>query len=108
MPFKKPGQEYYFEAVEICSAKFFSEELNSRKELKELYLALCPVCAARYKIFVKGDVDAMRDLIRDINDHDESDDECEFSIDIGLEESTVRFTLNHLIDIRTILELGDE
>jgi hypothetical protein len=108
MPFKKPDQEYYFEAVEICTAKFFSEELNSEKELKALYLALCPVCAARYKIFVKGDIDAMRDLIRDMNDHDENDDECEFSIEMGLEESTVRFTLNHLFDIRAILELGDE
>ena len=85
-----------------------SEELNFEKELKQLYLALCPVCAARYKIFVKGDDDAMRELLGGISDHDESDDECEFSIEIGLEESTVRFTLTHLVDIRTVFELGDD
>ena len=50
----------------------------------------------------------MRELIGDINGHDENDDECVFSIEIGLEESTVRFTLTHLVAIRTVLGLEDD
>ena len=38
----------------------------------------------------------------------ESDDECVFSIEIGLEESTAHFTLTHLVGIRTVLGQEDD
>ena len=47
MPFKKRDGEYYFEAVEAFSNGYFPKEHEGQ------YLALCPVCAARYKEFIK-------------------------------------------------------
>ncbi|MGV8120655.1 MAG: sacsin N-terminal ATP-binding-like domain-containing protein [Candidatus Xenobiia bacterium LiM19] len=39
MPFKKRSGDYYFEAVEIFS--------DTKPEYHELYIALCPLCAAK-------------------------------------------------------------
>ncbi|MBW2664221.1 MAG: hypothetical protein JRD93_20155 [Deltaproteobacteria bacterium] len=45
MPFKTRKGEYYFEDVESFD--------DFDREIKELHLALCPVCAAKYKEFIK-------------------------------------------------------
>ena len=52
MPFKKRDGQYYFEAVEALN--------TLSQELLPLHLALCPVCAAKYKEFVKRDEAALQ------------------------------------------------
>ena len=47
MPFRKRDGQYYFESVE--SPNMLAHEHHA------LFLALCPVCAAKYKEFVKHD-----------------------------------------------------
>ena len=50
MPFKKlNSDEDYFEAVEALGKGYFFKEHEAQ------YLALCPECAAKYKVYVKGD-----------------------------------------------------
>ena len=56
MPFKLPRTgEHYFEAVQIAD--------NFPIEDHCLYLALCPLCAAKYKVLVKQDEDYLKDFI---------------------------------------------
>jgi hypothetical protein len=47
MPFKKRNGEYNFEAVGIFSRNHLPIEHEAQ------FLALCPLCSARYKEFVK-------------------------------------------------------
>ena len=56
MPFKKRDGKYYFEAVEAFTLYYF------RKEHHAQFLALCPLCAAKYKEFIKRDKTAMENL----------------------------------------------
>lgn len=59
MPFKKRhGDEYYFEKIEAFTGKYFLKENESQ------WLALCPVCAAKYKEFIKYsyDTDELKSL----------------------------------------------
>jgi len=93
MPFRKRDKEYYFEAVEALSKDYFGKEHEAQ------FLALCPLCAAMYKEFVKRDEDAMEllknTLIRS--------DELEISVILGEIETSVRFVERHHHDIKTIL-----
>ena len=72
MPFKKRDGEYYFEAVEALSKDYFSKEYEAQS------IALCPLCAAMYKEFVKRDEDAMKELHNVLKDSE-----------IGLEANTL-------------------
>lgn len=104
MPFKTRNGEYYFEAVESFDDLYF--------EMEEIYLALCPVCAAKYKEYVKpknkngGELERanMEKFKLDImkSKFDNSDF---YRIPIMLDKSeTVSFTKKHIIAIKTILE----
>lgn len=57
MPFKKRDGEYYFEAVEAFTNEHF------RTEHEAQFLALCPLCTAIYKEFVKHNEEVMRGMI---------------------------------------------
>ena len=94
MPFKKRDGEYYFEAVEALSKDYLP------KEHEVQFLALCPVCAARYKEFVKNDEDAMRKLHRALK----QSDELEVPLTLGEWETSIRFVETHRIDMKTILQ----
>ena len=64
MPFKLPGGEaYYFEAVQI------SDELD--REEHTIYLALCPLCASKYKVLVKTDKSQVAAFCQSILESDE-------------------------------------
>ena len=54
MPFKKRNGDYYFESVEFTPSVGI--------EQSSVYVALCPVCAAKYKEFVKSDTEALAEL----------------------------------------------
>jgi hypothetical protein len=95
MPFKKRNDEYYFEAVEL-----FTGDIALPKEYEAQYLALCPVCAAKYKEFVKNDRSEMIELRESII----STEDCEIPITLGDTRTSIRFVETHFHDIKHILE----
>ncbi len=93
MPFIKRDGEYYFEAVEAFSKDYFNRDHEAQ------FLALCPLCAAMYREFVKLDerlMEELRDALR-------ISDEPEVSLILGELETSIRFVGSHFIDIKTIL-----
>ena len=92
MPFKLPGGDYYFEAVECVG------ELP--REHRENFLALCPICSAKYRFACKESNDAIRDRVM-------SSKSVEISLTLARQTSTIRFVEVHLEDLRTVLELED-
>ena len=58
MPFKLKDGSYYFEAVQVSD--------DFTKENHELYLALCPLCAAKYSYFVKKDHTIMNNFLGNV------------------------------------------
>lgn len=93
MPFRKRDGEYYFEAVEALSFDYFSSENEAQ------FLALCPLCAAMYKEFVKLDEGAMKDLDQALKNSEEP------FVPIRLvdRETSIQFVETHWHDMRTIL-----
>ena len=92
MPFKLPRTgEYYFEAVQIAD--------NFPIEDHCLYLALCPLCAAKYKVLVKGDEDFLKEFIWAIEVTEGQ------VVPVGMDGSScaVRFVESHLLDVKTAL-----
>lgn len=105
MPFRKRDGEYYFESVEIFTRDYLPREHASQ------YLALCPLCAAKYQYFVKQDKDkkSMEKLRRALIATDSLDpDGPEVPLEFGRESATVRFVSRHVIDLRAILNLISE
>ena len=98
MPFKKRDGEYYFEAVEALSRDHFNKEHVAQ------FLALCPLCAAMYKEFVKYDKDAMESFKNKLLNSKET----EVSLQLGELDTSIRFVESHYHDIRTIIEGNDE
>jgi len=94
MPFKKRDGEYYFEAVEALSEVYFSREYEAQ------YLALCPLCAAMFKEFVKRDEGAMETF----KDALMNSDQPEISLKLGDRNRSVQFVESHFFDIKTILK----
>ncbi|MDD2599752.1 MAG: hypothetical protein PHO37_11055 [Kiritimatiellae bacterium] len=92
MPFKKRDGTHYFEKKEMLARKFLPKEDEAN------FLALCPVCAAKYKEFVNDDV--MGDLWEAVV----SADSCEIPISLGDENTGICFVETHLCDLKTILE----
>jgi hypothetical protein len=93
MPFRKDDGEYYFEAVEALSRDHFTREHEAQ------FLALCPLCAAMYKEFVKRDQEAMERL----KDALIRSDDPEIPIQLGDRASTLRFVSTHFNDLKVIL-----
>lgn len=92
-PFKKRNGKHYIEAVEALSRDHFP------LEREEQFLALCPLCAAMYKEYVKEDDDAMVAL-RDSMINASS---LEIPLRLGDLDTSIRFVETHFSDIRTIL-----
>ncbi len=92
MPFKKKDGNYYFEAVEII--------VDFDREMEELHIALCPVCAARYNEFVKRGEGTMERLKSDLINSDNPN----VPLVLGELKTSVRFVESHWLDIRTILQ----
>ena len=102
MPFKKREGEYYFEGVEI----FNKEDLDNKHEAQ--YIALCPLCTAKYKEFVKRKRVELINFEDNIRNFQFDTDCSDFSIPISLDvEGSVRFVEKHLRDIIAILSLKD-
>ena len=91
---KKRDGGYYFEAVEALSRDHFPMEHEAQ------FLALCPLCAAMYKEFVKNDEDVMANLRNALV----NTNEFEVQLRLGDLDTSIRFVEPHYHDIKTILE----
>ena len=94
MPFRKRDGEHYFETVEALSRDYFPREFGPQ------FLALCPLCAARYKEFVRRDEDAMKSLHHALR----ASDKPEVPLTLGDWETSLRFVPGHWRDMKTILQ----
>jgi hypothetical protein len=92
MPFKKRDGQYYFEAVELLNTLPY--------EYHAFYLALCPVCAAKYKEFVKHDPEASTLLKGALS----AAKTPLVPLSLGEEAASLRFVETHFIDVRVLLE----
>jgi len=94
MPFRKRNGEYYFEAIEVFSKEHFEKEHEAQ------YLALCPLCSAKYKEFIKSDEGAMLDLKKRLMCEEEN---LRYPLLFGQENGTLRFMEIHFNDVNAIL-----
>ena len=89
MPFKLDNGEYYFEAVLLIR-----NEID--KEIKYNYLALCPICSAKYEFANRSKDQILKLFISSSNNH--------IKLILAGEENTLKFTETHYQDILTSLE----
>lgn len=93
MPFRKRDGEYYFEKKEVLSNKFLSKEHEAQ------YLALCPVCAAKYQEYVISDQEKMKRLIQDIL----AAEDCVVPVTLGDHRVDIRYVQSHFYDLKHII-----
>ncbi len=94
MPFRKRNGAHYFEKKELLTKNFLPKEHEAQ------YLALCPLCAAKYEEFVKTDDEVMTELRKEIV----GVGDYEISMSLGEEHATIRFVETHLHDLKVILD----
>lgn len=92
MPFRRRDGEYYFEAVEIAGMENFTKEHEIQ------FLALCPLCAAMYKEFIKRDETAMNTFLNAIMESDQ----LSIDIHLGDRSAQVRFVETHFNDLKVL------
>jgi hypothetical protein len=93
MPFRGRDGQPYFEAVEFAGSEILSFEHA------EAYLALCPVCAAKYKEFVKREPSELRTLVTRVLQNAAPI----VTINLGEERGSLRFVDIHFLDIQLLL-----
>lgn len=97
MPFNLPNdQGPYFEAVEILP--------KLKKESSAVYLALCPVCSAKYQIFMKDDAEKCRQFQNRICTRPTPSQNVKMNVTLGDEQTEIFFTEKHFFDIQKILK----
>jgi hypothetical protein len=97
MPFKISPDEYYFEAVQVKD--------NLKKTHESLFLALCPLCAAKYRELLKRDEALLCQAIKDIKNS--KSETIGMALKNG-EKSSLRFTEKHLLDIQEVLSHNED
>ena len=95
MPFRRKDGKHYFESVQLFDD--FSREHTGA------YLALCPVCAAKYKEFVKRDEGNEKKVRAGIS-LSEIDEPITVEVTLGQEDGSIRFVQRHLLDVHGVLE----
>ena len=93
MPFNDREGKSYFEAVEALTREHFTREHEAQ------FLALCPVCAARYKEFVKRVPEAMENLKNQLMNADG----LEVPLQLDKLQMSIRFSKRHWHDMQIIL-----
>lgn len=91
--FKKRDGKEYFECIEI----FNKDRLDIEHESQ--FLALCPLCAAKYKEFIKRDADSSEWLLEQLMD----ENNFEISLKLGEELVVLRFVETHYHDLHVVL-----
>ena len=92
MPFKKRDGEYYFEAVELFN--------DLSIEHAAVHTALCPVCSAMFKEFIKGDPIKSAELKQLFF----STNNLEIPLTLGTKEMTLSFVEPHFQDVKVVIE----
>ena len=98
MPFQElKGTNYYFEGRQLLA--------EIAQECEANHLALCPLCAAKYKELAQRSLPAMDDLRQALRDAD-IEGSLEIPLSLGEKEGmvTLRFTQRHLINIQAMLD----
>ena len=98
MPFRKLDGQYYFESVEALSKEYFSKEHEAQ------FLALCPLCAAMYKEFVKN----AEGVTPDVKNKLANSTDLEIPLRLGELDTSIRFVETHRQDLKTIMQNYDE
>lgn len=80
------------EAVEIVSGLV--------KERDEFYLAMCPLCSAKYKEFVKRSKIQSKEVIQELLQTDSSS----IMVELGEDTGELQFVETHIHDIAAILK----
>ncbi len=94
MPFRKRNGEYYFETREILSRDQLPKEHEAQ------YLALCPLCSAKYFEFVINVDSAEAELRERIL----KSEDCEIEVSFGDEKASILFVESHYLDLKVIIE----
>ena len=95
MPFKKRNGKHYFEIREILSRDFLSLELEAQ------YLALCPVCAAKYTEYVINGGDSKMTILKEEILKASHDNPVPIELD---DPVSIRFVETHLLELQQILK----
>ena len=98
MPFRKRSGDYYFEAVEALSRDYFPKEQDAQ------FLALCPLCAAMYKEFVKRHEEQESEFYQAL----QNAEGLEVPVTLGEWDTSVRFVERHRRDMKTVLDVYQE
>ena len=92
MPFRRRDGQYYFESVQLFD--------DLAGEHAAAHLALCPLCAAKYKEFVKRDSENATVVHTGISSSEKLDVPVDLFHDVG----SIRFVETHLSDVRGVLK----
>ena len=92
MPFRGRDGQYYFESVQLF------DDLSC--EHAAAHLALCPLCAAKYKEFVKRDPENASVVRTSIS----SSKQLVAPVNLGQDVESIRFVEKHLLDVQGVLE----
>lgn len=99
LPFKKPNGQDYFEKVQL-----FPKSLI-KKELKENYIACCPLCSAKMKVFYSHNPEAQNTLFKQIAYSQESIVSFPVQLD---KDSDITFAKRHIVALRKMIELSQK
>ena len=95
MPFKLSNGDYYFEAVQVLR--------NLDKQFYENRLALCPTCAAMYRVARSSTDEEIRAAIVEAGSK-EGEARVEVPVVLADEHRLIRFVGTHFFDLRVVIE----
>lgn len=99
LPFKKPDGQEYFEKIQL-----FPKSLI-KKELSVNYIACCPVCAAKMKVYYSHNVEAQKTLFKQISYSQESIVTFPVQLD---KDADITFANEHIARLRKMIELSQK
>lgn len=99
LPFKKPDGQEYFEKIQL-----FPKSLI-KKELKVNYIACCPVCSAKMKVFYSHNPEAQKTLFKQISYSQESIVTFPVQLD---KDADITFANEHIAILRKMIELSQK
>ena len=94
MPFKDKSDNDYFVTRQLFSSKIFE------KESDENYVALCPVCDAKYKVYMAQDDEKQQELRQSIIDSNAEQTNFDISLDYDYQ---LHFNKQHIISLYSCL-----
>lgn len=99
LPFKKPDGQEYFEKIQL-----FPKSLI-KKELSVNYIACCPVCSAKMKVYYSHNVEAQKTLFKQISCSQESIVTFPVQLD---KDADITFANEHIARLRKMIELSQK